>query len=166
MTRTQSFAIAGVVLGLVMPAQPASAEPGTISPGQWPELSAEWWQWAYSIPLSQSPPFNDNTGEKCMYGQRGAIWFLAGVAESRTCSVPEGVSIFFPVINSSNFNSPNHCFNDSRDLSKLKDLWKFVSDPMDTVEHVSVTIDGQPIKKTLVGRVKSPVSRSPFLELK
>ena len=43
------------------------------------------------------------TGEFCHVGQRGNVWFLAGGYGTskikRTCIVPEGKYIFFPVIN-------------------------------------------------------------------
>src|SRR5271165_1067684 len=54
------------------------------------QLSAEWWQWALSIPTSVNP-LADTTGEKSMVGQHGPIWFLAGSSTggmvTRTCSV-------------------------------------------------------------------------------
>jgi hypothetical protein len=38
-----------------------------------------------------------------MIGQRGPVWFLAGARSgepvTRRCSIPEGVALFFPVIN-------------------------------------------------------------------
>src|SRR5258708_978188 len=60
------------------------------------KLSAEWWQWALSIPTSVNPLLElepkDPKEERCMIGQRGSVWFLAGVfgasAATRTCSVP------------------------------------------------------------------------------
>jgi hypothetical protein len=91
-----------------------------------------------------------------MFGQRGSIWLLAGIAEKRSCSVPEGVSLFFPAINVVNFNTPNMCGNGPENLD-LKKLLKSVNDVIDTAHDVSVTIDGQAIKKTLLGRVKSTV---------
>jgi hypothetical protein len=149
------LAIAGIGFGLVLPAKTLSAEPGTIPPGQWPELSAEWWQWAYSLPTSQNPII-DPTGAQCTFGQRGSIWFLAGDVPSRTCSVPEGVNLFFPAINVVNFNTPNMCGNgpENLDLNALRNSVKVV---IDSAHDVSVTVDGQPIKKTLLGRVQSPV---------
>lgn len=61
-----------------------------------------WWQWTYTMPNNQSP-VRDLTGEKCHVGQSGGVWFLAGGYGSstirRTCEIPEGKYIFFPVIN-------------------------------------------------------------------
>jgi hypothetical protein len=82
------------------------------------DLSAEWWQWVLSIPTSINPGL-DSTGEDCMVGQRGSMWFLAGNGGGttrRTCAVPEGTVLFFPVINSVNFNTPNVCGQTGRDI--------------------------------------------------
>ncbi len=61
-----------------------------------------WWQWTYTMPKELSP-VRDLTGENCHQGQNGDVWFLAGgygsSIISRTCEIPEGKYIFFPVIN-------------------------------------------------------------------
>jgi len=61
-----------------------------------------WWQWAYGVP-KEINPVRDLTGENCHQGQQGDVWFLAGGFGSstikRTCEVPFGKYIFFPVIN-------------------------------------------------------------------
>ena len=88
-----------------------SATPGVIPPnataygmtyGQW---SARWWQWAFSLPVNESPFFDE--GGNCSRGanaQLGPVWFLAGVINVsgtavRNCSVPAGKALFFPIIN-------------------------------------------------------------------
>ncbi|MGH8491912.1 MAG: hypothetical protein ACRERR_02220 [Moraxellaceae bacterium] len=67
-----------------------------------PKLTEEWWQWAMSASRSDSP-VADLTGASCHVGQRGETWFLAGGFGSskirRTCVVPKGKSLFFPIIN-------------------------------------------------------------------
>jgi len=78
------------------------------------ELTAQWWQWALSIPTGVNP-LKDLSGANCMVGQRGSIWFLAGptlfdfTAVTRHCSVPQGVTLFFPIVNSVQVNTPNAC---------------------------------------------------------
>jgi hypothetical protein len=66
------------------------------------ELAEAWWQWAYTFPRT-SGPVADLTGAECGAGQKGFIWFLAGTCESRlihrTCKLPFGKYLFFPVIN-------------------------------------------------------------------
>src|SRR6202043_2144227 len=95
-------AIIGIGLALMMPICTALAE-------SLEQLTAEWWQWALSIPTSINPQL-DTTGGNCMVGQRGSVWFLAGIfgggSATRTCAVPEGTVLFFPVINTVNINTP------------------------------------------------------------
>ncbi|MEJ2419065.1 MAG: hypothetical protein P8Y45_19485 [Exilibacterium sp.] len=66
------------------------------------EWSAIWWQWALGIKVSNNPML-DKTGHFCDEGQQGPVWFLAGVwgggSAERTCTVPSGMHIFFPIAN-------------------------------------------------------------------
>jgi hypothetical protein len=66
------------------------------------EWTAQWWQFAISFPASENPLF-DPDGSRCVIGQRGPVWFLVGWfgpgAATRACSVPDGVALFFPVLN-------------------------------------------------------------------
>ena len=158
MRRTQGLlAIAGIVVGLLTPIQTAFADEDDKLPPL-PVLTGQWWQWAYSIPLSQSP-LTDATGERCMIGQRGSIWFLAGFAGSgsatRTCSVPEDTTLFFPIINVVNFNTPGLCGNGPKNLT-LKDLRKFVKEPIDGVSQKSLSVDSK-TKDKLIQRVEFEV---------
>jgi hypothetical protein len=67
-----------------------------------PQWSVRWWQWAASFDYPESP-VADRTGERCAAGQDGPVWFLAGVYGSapvkRTCEVPAGKWLFFPIVN-------------------------------------------------------------------
>lgn len=66
------------------------------------EYVNKWWQWTYTMPKELSP-VRDMTGEHCQVGQSGDVWFLAGGYGTskirRSCVIPEGKFIFFPVIN-------------------------------------------------------------------
>jgi len=92
-----------------------------------PELTARWWQWAFSIPSSVHPltfKETDLSGASyCMVGQEGGEWFLGGIfkvvdvsaaskqAQSegnggiipveikRECEIPLGKTILIPVLN-------------------------------------------------------------------
>jgi hypothetical protein len=55
----------GCALMLMMPLRTASAD-------SFEDLSAEWWQWALSIPASVNPQL-DTTGEDAVVGQRGKV---------------------------------------------------------------------------------------------
>lgn len=67
------------------------------------EWSTKWWQWAASFEDSASP-VADTTGKLCHLKQTGDVWFLAGTYEQRrtirTCKVPAGKYLFFPLVNS------------------------------------------------------------------
>jgi hypothetical protein len=83
--------------------------PGVIPPqalaygmtyAQW---GAAWWQWALSVPASESP-FFDEVGSAVANGQSGDVWFLAGVFNAsgtvvRHCTIPPGKALFFPLLN-------------------------------------------------------------------
>src|SRR5438477_4906306 len=69
------------------------------------ELSARWWQWLLSIPAAVNPNL-DPSGANCALGQYDDVWFLAGAfggTAARTCPVPAGKPIFFPLINTISF---------------------------------------------------------------
>jgi hypothetical protein len=104
------------------------------------QLTAQWWQWAFSIPTAQNP-IADPTGGSCMIGQRGSVWFLAGNfggTNKRTCSVPEGTTLFFPVINQAFFNSPN-CGQGPENLS-VKFMREQVANFIGTVRLADLSI--------------------------
>lgn len=66
--------------------------------GEW---GARWWQWALSAPAADNPVL-DSTGADCGVGQSGQVWFLAGTfggSATRSCTVPAGRGLFFPVLN-------------------------------------------------------------------
>ncbi len=120
------------------------------------QLSARWWQWSLSIPVDTNPML-DTTGENCMVGQNGPIWYLAGIlgqgAATRTCSIPQDKTLFFPIVNNMFFDSPNVC--QGPDSIPLADLRKFVADGTNQITFTSVTLDGKPVR--FVKRVSSVV---------
>jgi hypothetical protein len=106
-----------VILALILAAPTvfAADNPQVISPDRanYAQLSVKWWQWAYSIPASDNPLSFAKTqdGATCATGQSGDTWFLGGLFTApgekfpngglvkRTCNVPAGKSIFFPIFN-------------------------------------------------------------------
>jgi hypothetical protein len=133
----------GIGFGLCIATSIARADDHA-DPGQ---LTAQWWQWAFSIPLSLNP-IADSTGGSCMIGQSGSLWFLTGNfggSTVRACSVPEGTTLFFPVINQVGFNSPG-C-GQGPDNIPAKVLRKAVGDYIDSVRlgDLNVTLDNQPV---------------------
>lgn len=81
------------------PLLPADQAVAGASQSNW---SRSWWQWAASFDNAGSP-VSDRTGARCGAGQQGPVWFLAGTYGSqrtvRTCTVPAGKYLFFPLIN-------------------------------------------------------------------
>lgn len=150
--KTSNRLLAALALVLGGAALPAGA---TDDEGR--ELTAQWWQWALSIPAASSPLLDD-TGANCMVGQRGPVWFLAGnfgtsANVQRTCTVPAGTPIFFPVINFLYFNSPN-CDQGPEDLSAAE--MRAVLDPVvDGASGIEVRLDNRLVHD--VRRIKSKV---------
>lgn len=120
------------------------------------ELQGAWWQWALSIPGPVNP-LNDATGQACMVGQRGDTWFLGGTfgggAASRSCSVPQGVKLFFPVANSINFDAPGVC-GQGASIS-VADLRSAAAGFIDGLTQVEARLDGRALRS--VRRIRSQV---------
>ena len=67
--------------------------------GEW---GAIWWQWAFSFPAADVPFFQAGGPADCGAHQSGSVWFLAGSnvgTVTRSCSVPAGTALFFPLAN-------------------------------------------------------------------
>ena len=68
------------------------------------ELTAKWWEWVLSLPVSENPLF-DETGALADTQQPfKKVFFLVGVVDQsgtaeRMITVPEGTALFFPIIN-------------------------------------------------------------------
>lgn len=154
-TNRQRFIRAAAVgLGLMTPMQLVLADSDSDT---YRHLSAEWWQWALSIPPSENP-LADATGEKCMVGQHGSVWFLAGTFGSgeptvRSCSVPKGKALFFPIVNFVNIDTPGVC-GQTASLS-VEELRAQAAANINGATKLSVEVDGKPIRN--MRRVKSKV---------
>lgn len=126
------------------------------------ELSAQWWQWALSIPVSANPLTElTDAGSICMVGQRGPVWFLAGTlftggTFSRKCSVPEGVALFFPVANAVQVNTPGICGQGTPQAPVVLSVAEMRANSaafIDGVTKMTVTLDGIVVKS--IRRVRS-----------
>lgn len=127
------------------------SKPYGLSYGEW---TAKWWQWIYSIPETDNPG-NDETGEKCAVGQNDPdVWMLVGTPGgkvSRTCSVPEGKAILFPIINV-------ECdYIVDRNLKTESDLRKCAKTDQDKAINLLVTVDGAAIPNLQMYRMQSPL---------
>jgi hypothetical protein len=97
-----------LVLAVLATSEGRAEESPVIAPGDsvantsQEDWSRAWWQWAASFEQEGSP-VADRTGESCGLKQSGPVWFLAGTYGTkrtiRTCTVPHGKYLFFPLIN-------------------------------------------------------------------
>ncbi len=111
----------------------------------WRSLTGQWWQWTLSTPADTNQVL-DGSGAFCMVGQRGPVWFLGGTFTGqptvRTCSVPDNVSLFFPVINRFTFNSPG-CEQPDTDYS-MAFMRSQIAPYIDGATGLSVLLDNRP----------------------
>jgi hypothetical protein len=154
-SNTKRFvAITGIGLALMMPIKTVLGDEDSEF---FAKLSAEWWQWGLSIPTSVNP-MTDTTGEFAVVGQRGPIWFLAGffggstATVTRTCSVPQGKALFFPVTNAVALSAPGVCGGATEPVSQVR---KEAADLIAGATNRLVTFDGVAIK--ILPRVQSKV---------
>ena len=113
-----------VATAMVIPAGAAAASATVLPPqsrpfgatyGQW---DARWWQWLLQTPVNINPEFSapgtpgSPAPVDCSAGQSGKVWFLGGTFAPttpagappasnvyRTCSIPSGTFLFFPLLN-------------------------------------------------------------------
>jgi hypothetical protein len=127
--------------------------PFNISVAEWTTL---WWKWLKSIPRRQNPA-TDKSGKFCATNQRySEVWFLAGTyggCVTRTCIIPCGKCILFPIIASLfSFATDPH-------LKTEKDLLRTVENDINMIERLSLTIDGVNFEDFREFRVRSEVFR-------
>jgi hypothetical protein len=113
------------------------------------ESGAQWWQWALSLPGPVNPTL-DTTGEDCMLGQHGPVWYLAGAllggSATRSCSVPEGVDLFFPIVNDTQNNTPGLCGQPANVVFTIPQLRQAVSGFVDGLKNLSADFDGRRVE--------------------
>jgi hypothetical protein len=110
------------------------------------EWSALWWQWAYSLPVTNHPLF-DETGAFVGTGQSGPVWYLGGVfnvsgTATRNVTIPAGTALFFPIIN---VEWDNICPPSDPPLS-LAELQAFARQAMDGATNLACELDGVSIQ--------------------
>ncbi len=171
-SKLRLFVLSSAFLAIATAAAASPSSGGAKAFGRtYGEWSAKWWQWLFSVPASESP-FLGQGEVDCQINQHGPVVFLAGAPSGttavRSCTVPAGKPLFFPVLNGVYRNEPpeNLTVAEKRDV-----LEKFFSDthpgfPADfgfpgvRACKVTATLDGAPVNlKTPIVRVQSP----PFL---
>ena len=122
---------------------PSQSNPYGASYATW---GARWWQWAVSSPVGANP-IQDEDGSFCDVGQSGPVWFLAGNfggTTVRSCDVPVGKSIFFPIVNFYvNYPCPPEFgFEPAPGQSLEEFLQGFVDPFLDEATNLSLEVDG------------------------
>jgi hypothetical protein len=117
-------------------------KPHLLSPYINKPLSAKWWQWVLPIPPSTNPLIDANP---CNVNQKGYFFFLAGTldgsAVERTCTIPKGKAIFFPVYNffqTIEANNPN--------LDTIPEIKQAVINNVNQATNLKASVDGVDIK--------------------
>jgi hypothetical protein len=103
----------------------------------WSALSAQWWQWALSIPAASNPVAD---------------------ADGASCTVPANSPLFFPVINSAFVDTPD-CGQEGKSYS-VEEMRAILDPILDGASGIEATLDNRPIKS--VRRVKSKVFAAVF----
>ena len=137
---------AALLLALLARSSAAANEPEIVNRAATEDpqvLIARWWQWRLALP-EMATPDEDPTGRFCAAGQSGDVWFLAGhlsfgagsKASGRTCAVPAGKKIFFPIVTIAKF------VHGSVDCGLAKAQ---VVGAIDSAADLSATLDGAPL---------------------
>jgi hypothetical protein len=115
------------------------------------EWTAKWWTWVYSLSTSLNPA-NDDTGKNCAQNQSGPVWFLAGAINGnskRSCDIPAGKAILFPIINS-------ECsYAEYPEAKTESDLRNCAVAQQNKVKSIQVIVDGVPLQDLKKYRVLS-----------
>ena len=156
----------GVLLALASAVPLASAQvgQGAKASGKASELAADWWQWALAEPVDTNPLVGDYTdGPQCdgrpVSDVPGKKWFLAGSSDGsaveRTCTIPVGTQLFFPVFNAIYIVEPGETVGFAR-----QQVNEFINSVLaDPDLSMVVTVDGKEVKSKRIVRAESPVFR-------
>jgi hypothetical protein len=159
MVATAAAAIVLITGALAASASAAPGKPTTPGP-DFASLSAAQWTWELEAVNDPSHPVVDpNPGTpsspapvNCALGQSGPVWFLAGTTYAqgftttyRSCSVPPGRTLFFPLIDAWADNLP--CPPNPPTTFTATDLTNFAGSFVDGVDPASLhaSIDGRAI---------------------
>jgi hypothetical protein len=125
------------------------SKPYGLTYGDW---SVKWWQWALSIPKDHNPLI-DTSGQRSTQNQSGPVWFLAGTlggSAERTCIIPSGKAILFPISN-------NECsFAEYPNAKTESELRSSAKADIDQVANLNVVIDSVVISGLEKFRFQSP----------
>jgi hypothetical protein len=126
-------------------------KPFGLTYAQW---TANFWKWVISIP-QQNNPNQDPTGAKCTINQTDPnVWYLAptfGGAAERTCTIPAGTAILFPLLT-------GECnYLENPELKADSDLLACAKHGNDQTRSMKAIIDGVNLRDLENYRVQSSV---------
>ena len=153
-----------VVGGVAFAGEPAVVSPNDLYAGMtYGDWSAVWWQYVIQTPNAGTTLFSDDSSGPydCSQGQTptsAPVFFLVGggmqyKAATRTCTVPKGKAIFFPIINSECSTLEPAPFYGANEFA----LRTCVSTYTNAVNSLRVTVDGVPLGNLRLARAQSPV---------
>jgi len=170
-------ALLAPIAGVAKDQQEKCANPRVLPPWSHPygasygEWAARWWQWMGPIPAEVSPGW-DLTGEYAATDQSGHVWFLADCAPpllgpddsiTRTCNIPAGKALFFPVCSLVWVTLPGVDYEDPSidpvewTLENLGWIRESMASLMDGVSEMFCEIDGRPVRNLERYYVQSPL---------
>lgn len=159
---TVGLAASPAAAGGTAPPTPGVVPPSSAVQGRtYAQWSAAQWQWTLEQQnVTDSPVVDPNPGTAaqpepvdCTLGQAGRVWFLAGATflqpyqtAYRSCSVPAGVFLFFPVIDA--WVDDLSCPGTPSGTLTGEELRQLVQQQTDTIvpNSMSVTVDGRAVK--------------------
>jgi hypothetical protein len=116
-------------------------QPQLYPPNNNKSLGIKWWQWLFSIPKDKNPILDNNA---CDVKQSGPFFYLVGLSSSgsieRTCTIPQGKIIFFPVVNT--FQT----LEDNDNFDTVAEVRKAVTDIINKASNLHASVDGANIK--------------------
>lgn len=142
--------------------RPAIANIDSLPKGQtYGRWAAEWYQWVLGIPAAANPLL-DTTGENCSQRQVDKVWFLAGSSVGpveRTCTIPAGKALFFPLI-----NTGYGAFLNDTPKTRTQKYVRSIGSCTEAVQ-ISVWIDDFQVPKPIRFFTGASGSQSPFFNV-
>jgi hypothetical protein len=133
---------------------------GSKASGTAAKLAAAWAQWAYSKPVGASLLIGGDptyTEAQCdgqpVTATQGKKWFLAGTFDQRpvvrTCTMPVGTQLFFPVVSSLAFPFLPGETEENQHEAAIAFIEAVLDDPDFSMR---VTVDGKEVKSNRIVR--------------
>lgn len=106
-----------------------------------------WVRWVGGLPYQAGPIF-DETGEQCAEGQSGPVWYLPGTAGGsveRTCTIPHGKTLVFPLLNYYGVMPESYYSTPEAQEAYLADFAATAELLQQVTCSLEVTLDGVPL---------------------